>query len=127
MTAKAQHTTPSRDYRGMDINTLIAVCEGADIGAEKLRTALENAATALEYGTVKAQESADERAALRDSLRAALSMCDALTAERDRLRVALAECITYDGALAERNHTMACKRLYAISETARAALARIGG
>lgn len=45
-----------------------------------------------------------------------------LIAAAPALLAALEECITYDGALAERSHTHACTRLHAISEIARAAL-----
>ena len=45
-----------------------------------------------------------------------------LIAAAPALLAALEECITYDGAMAERSHAHACTRLHAISEIARAAL-----
>ena len=50
-----------------------------------------------------------------------------LRAQRDDLLAALEYCITYDGATAERSHTFACQRLHAISEEARAAIAKARG
>ena len=50
-----------------------------------------------------------------------------LEAANARLCEALEYAITYDGATAERSHTLACQLLFAISEEARAALAQARG
>ena len=46
-----------------------------------------------------------------------------LIAAAPNLLAALEDCLTDDGAAAERSHTLACKRLAAINEIARAAIA----
>jgi len=49
-----------------------------------------------------------------------------ITAAPDLL-AALEACLTDDGAAAERSHTMACRRLAAINEICRAAIAKARG
>ena len=50
-----------------------------------------------------------------------------LRAANDDLLEALEACLTDDGAAAERSHTMACRRLAAINEICRAAIAKARG
>lgn len=50
-----------------------------------------------------------------------------LIAAAPALLSALEDCLTFDGATAERSHEMALKRLRAINDIARAAIAQIKG
>lgn len=50
-----------------------------------------------------------------------------LIAAAPMLLEALQECLTFDGAVAERSHTRALERLQAINETARAAIKQAAG
>jgi hypothetical protein len=58
-------------------------------------------------------------------LAAAYRAIDALTAQRDALAQALRECITENGAMADRNHKYALMRLSSINGTVLAALSKV--